>query len=587
MSVLSNIFNRGVKPGAGGPGVTLHPHSGGTQRSFFLEPDVRASSLTNTLSGNLHLRGHSKSTDSNGRPYPIGFTPDVEYYVDKDNIDFVTGLPVEKGVTPLSGVIDSSGRSKYGKPRNTNDILNDIEPSVYDAFRDSATYEWRHRLDRGEIPIGLELTKNSDIYLTSFSETDTDNEDPVSFGYDIIIDFDNSPLFNGAVEDFINNFSSYTELYSRLDKIEKFKSQFFKFFKINTQNLLGLDEPRTYYLKKISGLDGLTENISSDTSKQFVEYGKDFITLGLKEDVSVNMGYLASLYKLLTWSKIHGKKMIPDNLLRFDVEIVVTEARKFNRVRKNDNNSLDEFADLISRYRYKVYECQFFFGNFTHGNDIDMSELGINDGFDIKFNYKFSTMRFEKFSDMGSIQIGNDITRMHDAVDNSQLNLGTVDPSNSNSFISTNGAIILNPIDYVLNKYYNYTEIGLQQNAAFTQGINSIDIMKQTKISPNDFKSKLNNAYIPTAIKSITKQSSLLQKTLEAIQSSFKANLKRSIYMLTQDLLDFVPTNFLGGFTEADLPAKETFNFMEARKQVSFLPDDDFAGLPIIYDRYK
>ena len=546
MSIL-DIFNRGVKPNAGGPGVMEHPPAGGKQRSFFLTPDVKASSLSNTLSDNLHLKGHSKSTDANGKPYSPGFTPDVDYYVDKTNVDPITGLPVERGFTPLPGIVDSSGRSKYGNPTDTNDILDTFEPAVYDAFKDKAGYEWRHHLDRGEIPIGVELTKNSDIYLTSFSETDMDNEDPVSFGYDIIIDFDNSPLFNGAVEDFINNFSSYAELYSRLDTITKFKEQFFKFFKVNTQNLLGLDEPRTYYLKKISGLNGLTEDITSGDSKQFVDYGKDFITLGLKEDVSVNTGYLAALYKLLTWSRVHGKKMIPDNLLRFDVEIVVTEARKFNRVRKNDSNTLDQFADLVSRYRYKVYECQFFFGPFSHGDSIDMSGLEITDGFDIKFNYKFSTMLFEKFTNTGSVQVGSDITRPHNIVDNSQINVGAIDPSKSNSFISPNGTIILNPIDYVLNKYYSYTAIGLQQNAMFTQGINAIDTMNQDKISKNDYQTKLDNLHVPTAITSITKQSSLLQKTLAAIETSFKADLKRTIYTLKQDLLDFIPKNLLGG----------------------------------------
>jgi len=32
------------------------------------------------------------------------------------------------------------------------------------------------------------------------------------------------------------------------------------------------------------------------------------------------------------------------------------------------------------------------------------------------------------------------------------------------------------------------------------------------------------------------------------------------------------------------LPAKETFTFMEVRKQVAFSPEDDFAGMPITYD---
>ena len=351
MSVLGSLFSTGVNPNANSTGVTSNLNSGGTQRSFFLQPDVKASSLSTTLSGNI--KGSSKSTDSNGNKYSPGFTPDVDYYVDKSNIDKTSGFPVERGVVYNSSV------SSTGIPRDTNDILDQDVPNAFDAFDDESNYEYLHHLDRGEIPIGLKLTKDSDIYLSSFVETDTDNEDPISFGYDLIIDYDTSPLFNGAVEDFINNFSSYAEISSRLDILSSFKQQFFKFFKIDSQNLLGLDEPRTYYLQKISGLNELSESISSDKSKQFVDYGKDYITLTLREDVSVNTGYLAALYKLLTWSRVHGKKMIPDNLLRFDIEIVITEARRFNRVVKNSDSTLNQYADLISRYKYKLYECQF------------------------------------------------------------------------------------------------------------------------------------------------------------------------------------------------------------------------------------
>ena len=49
--------------------------------------------------------------------------------------------------------------------------------------------------------------------------------------------------------------------------------------------------------------------------------------------------------------------MFPDNLLRFDMEIVVTESRKYNAVSKNDKStttSLDQYADVISRYKYNI-----------------------------------------------------------------------------------------------------------------------------------------------------------------------------------------------------------------------------------------
>ena len=545
MSVLGSLFSTGVNPNANSTGVTSNLNSGGTQRSFFLQPDVKASSLSTTLSGNI--KGSSKSTDSNGNKYSPGFTPDVDYYVDKSNIDKTSGFPVERGVVYNSSV------SSTGIPRDTNDILDQDVPNAFDAFDDESNYEYLHHLDRGEIPIGLKLTKDSDIYLSSFVETDTDNEDPISFGYDLIIDYDTSPLFNGAVEDFINNFSSYAEISSRLDILSSFKQQFFKFFKIDSQNLLGLDEPRTYYLQKISGLNELSESISSDKSKQFVDYGKDYITLTLREDVSVNTGYLAALYKLLTWSRVHGKKMIPDNLLRFDIEIVITEARRFNRVVKNSDSTLNQYADLISRYKYKLYECQFFFERLSHENDIDMTNLDYTNSFELKFNYKYTNLRFEKFTDSASIMVGSDIIRDHVAIDNSAIDLSKVDPKNSNSFTINNNSIVVNPIDYVLNKYSptnqtsTYYPIGSNQT---TQTLSPLQILNQNNVAPDPYQAKLANINTNTLINTKTNQSSLLQKTLQNISSTFQADLKRAIYTLKQDITDFFPKNILGGFTE-------------------------------------
>lgn len=529
---------------------------GGKQRSFFLQPDILASSLTTRLASNLNIKGQSKSTDANGNKYPIGFTPDVDFYVNKDNIDPNSGSPIERGVIDSAGVIDANGNQQYGSPRDTNDILDQDVPNAYDAFDEGSNYEYLHRLDRGQIPVGLKLTKDSDIYLSSFVETSTDNEDPVSFGYDIIIDYDNSPLFNGAIEDFLSTFSTYSELSSRIDILTKFKAQFFKFFEISAQNLLNLSQPRTYYLQKISGLGNLSESISSDKSKQFVDYGKDFVTLTLREDVSINTGYLAVLYKLLTWSRVHGKKMIPDNLLRFDVEIVVTEARKFNRVYKNSDNTLDQYADLMSRYKYNLYECQFFFEKLSHDTDIDMTKLDYTDGFDIKFNYKYTTLRFEKFTENASIVVGNSITRDHVAVDNSVIDLSQVDPKNSDSFTIVNNSIVLDPVSYVLNKYTpvgetsTYNPIGLDQVLVPVTSGNPIDVLNSSSATTNQFQNKLNNMNVPSFINTITNQSNLLQQTLQNIESTFNADLSRAIYTITSGIEDLIPSPSVGGFSD-------------------------------------
>ena len=71
------------------------------------------------------------------------------------------------------------------------------------------------------------------------------------------------------------------------------------------------------------------------------DYNKDVIKLNFLEDLSATMGTLAHLYKLLYWSRPNGKGLIPENLLRFNCDIIVSECRNFNRVRKAANTSGD------------------------------------------------------------------------------------------------------------------------------------------------------------------------------------------------------------------------------------------------------
>ena len=526
------------------------------------------STIDSSTLGGL-IKGQSDKLDLNGKKFNLGFTPYEDFYLFPDNKDLITGIPLEAGV--LSNTLFD------GVTRNTNDILDTDIPTAYKAFDNDSSEEFRHHLDRGKIPIPtynpetLSLTKTNDIYLSSFVETDTNNEDPISFSYDIIINYDNSPLFNGAVEDFINTFSSYTEISSRLDIIDQFKTQFFRFFKINSPNSLpnnitDVNKTRTYYLKKITGLDNLTESLSLDKPKQFIDYGKDFITLTLNEDISVNMGYLSSLYKILTWSRVHGKKMIPDNLLRFDIEIVITEARKFNRVIKNGTSvttdTLEQYADSMSRYRYKIYECQFFFDNMTHGDSIDMWNLGFSDGFDIKFNYKYSNVKFEYFKNSPTTIQGDSISRNHFYNDNSMIDLSLINSADTtNSYVINNSIVNFKP-DYILNKYSSYSPDFFQQNTdaqlylGFTySGNDASNLDQMDQINKN-------------------KKKNLIINTLQNISSSFNAGLKRTIYTFKEDLLSFIPLNILGGFTpdgyEYNIPAytiNKAFNTINSSLQ--------------------
>ena len=281
-------------------------------------------------------------------------------------------------------------------------INGEVEPTSF-------KYNILEAVNKGEV---LEDGEPRKFYLGEayFEQTSFENEDPTYYGFDIqILDGKgNSPLLNGDIDEFIGVFGQYDkEIAGRKRIYELFKTQLMKFIKCestsnNTQTLSEFPQPKSYYIKSISGLDKIVENFGeSGESKQFVDYKKDMITLEFLEDVSQSIGYLTNLYKYMSYSRLRGKHVIPENLLRFDVKIVISDVRKFNRFVKDQNlpHKLWIFADEISRYEYTLYECQFKFDKMPHGDTVKNDETpGTEpDSYKIFFDYKFSTLNFRKF----------------------------------------------------------------------------------------------------------------------------------------------------------------------------------------------
>jgi hypothetical protein len=304
-----------------------------------------------------------------------------------------------------------------------------VRKQYYNLVEDYSTKQFTHLLDyfsaqKGlgdlrPIPTGtyengktLELNTR-DIYLGSFIKTLDEQEQPTMLGYDIKLKWNDSPLLNGTAQAFIGQFGKLgnSEIAARSELLSKFIEQLTRFFKVNepSKNPLFEDKPgaKTYYMRKITGLNKLVESLDSSEGKQFVDYGKDFIELTFNEDVTQNLAYLASLYKSLSYSRRNGKQILPENVLRFDAEIEVTEIRKFKRVFKNlSENRFESVADKISKYTYTLYECQFFFPTLTHTDTLDMSASAELEEFTMKFNFKWSTMKFSKFSFDSPVQPG-------------------------------------------------------------------------------------------------------------------------------------------------------------------------------------
>lgn len=282
--------------------------------------------------------------------------------------------------------------------------------------------------------------------LGDFKHTPVEHNDPVMFGFDIIIDDISSPLLNGSINDFLELFSAnVSEIAARKPIYEEFKQQFIKFFRTratvrttggpmtagrpslmategsSTQLFSGGKAYLNYYLKSIGGLNGLVEGNTPAAKKFLVDYNKDVITLGFTEDVSLSVGVLAHLYKLLYFSKPNGKTIIPENLLRFNCDIIVSEVRNYNRVRKSiEDGDIQVITDNVSRYVYSLKECQFYFNTMPHDDTIDLGAIKTFDAYSISFDYKYSTVKLDKFViqpvDGGNVDFGKYISYNNGAI---------------------------------------------------------------------------------------------------------------------------------------------------------------------------
>ena len=362
----------------------------------------------------------------------------------------------------------------------------------YLLFNDTSTDYFKHGLQVIDSNALLRSEKNAretwdgheegtPARLQQFTTTPYENTDPILFGFEVVIDAVSSPLLNGAVEDFINQFSNISEVAARKYVINDFKQQFSKLFKTNGKITIDPTMPAnqptmsiptsnysnaetqaniyergrkaymSYYLKKIGGLELLLESNQPTKKKYLVDYRNDVLKLTFSEDVSSSMGTLAHLYKLLYWSKANGKNIVPENLLRFNCDIIISEVRNLNRVRKAiDTNNLEVIKDNVSRQVYSLRECQFYFDQPAHDNEIDMSQPTKEfDQFVVTMDYKFVSNKFERWVPMtdGANRFGRYVGYNNGAmwkvgnpggrVDGVNANAGTINDNSVNKFYTT------------------------------------------------------------------------------------------------------------------------------------------------------
>jgi hypothetical protein len=321
-----------------------------------------------------------------------------------------------------------------------------------DYFKDIKTYNFKYGLEYG-------LSSNLGLNSTGHGLMNLD-EDPTVLGFDVVI-LNESPLFN-QIDSFLDfgEQRNIKDIQYRSEIYQDFISQFSKFFNVDDRNRGDFkidgrfNSFKSHYLEKVTGLDKVINSIgvggkgiSKGDKNQFAEFGTDKLTFTLTEDVGLNAGYLSALYRNLMYSKRSGRQVIPENLMRFDMVVILSEIRNFNRVANSYSKIVKEtknfnfedpklilgsespsdvttrsvetinkgikiFNDNINRYIFTLYDCQLDFNNYSFDNDIDQAGLGVSlpgfsKGLSFDVFYKYVGFEMEKFNFHPSAKDGN------------------------------------------------------------------------------------------------------------------------------------------------------------------------------------
>ena len=187
-------------------------------------------------------------------------------------------------------------------------------------------------------------------------------EDPTYLIFDLKIKKDYSPLFReDMIKAFIDEYSNANtvpELVERQGYWEEFVDRFFKIFPSdNSSDGSGM---KRHYIEAVGGLDVLLSPI--------INYPEDILTFSITEDVTMSLQYLAELYNNLVYSYDTHRYLIPDNLLRFNMEITIRDVRNMKIPITVNNQYEDNFNSNVSKFIYVLHDCQFNFSktkNFT------------------------------------------------------------------------------------------------------------------------------------------------------------------------------------------------------------------------------
>jgi len=322
-----------------------------------------------------------------------------------------------------------------------------------------------NNLDAKDLPTDIE-----DNFIKGKPHIDYFWEDPTYLGFEMKFIRESSPLFNynkdkndasrNTTLDFLNKYSDIPEIGNRKDIYNEFIINLLKIFNTVDSEDIG---KKQYYIESILGLEKM--------NAKFVEYEKSLIKVTLTEDVGLRMLYIAELYNNLIYSYRTQKYMIPDNCLRFDIEIKVSDYRRFkmenpdfnkDKAWTKTNQPMEINNKNFPYFKYKLFDCNF---DFSESNVIQdqITMAGFGDigrqpaGLDFSIRYKSIERIFKSPLIKSSYEIENKKLKLIHNVDTPYSGLkqpeksdkgltkpSTPDALNFKTFVKTGASEILN-----------------------------------------------------------------------------------------------------------------------------------------------
>ena len=431
-------------------------------------------------------------------------------------------MPSLKNNVDLGGIISNKDEQIFRRRTNktTFDDGNPLSPGVGTANIDSVEKTNYYPLvsNNNENPAtiydSMSFFNSVDYFRRSLNnnENSTGFEDPTYLGFQLIF-IKSSSLFSSnqnSASYFLNSYSNITNLSQRKAILTRFINTFSTFFRFDTTEG-NTTKPKIYYISNLEGLDKLNEKIVDYKGYE----SENKLTITMNEDIMMSALYLAELYNNLVYDYKNQRYAIPENCIRFDMKVRITEIRDF-RVPTASGVTMNQ--NVSSQY-YILRDCNFDFTKAqNHPANLSMGGYGKtldSNPAEIKFFITYKSIERD-FSPLlmnvenGSKKVVNDIYNKETALNignkttSAHVTQGTNSDNNPNFVLKTSTPEMmtnnLTPDGYVNNGYKTtYTDSEKRQDEKSINPNITYDTASTTqtnKISANlhgKFRDSINN----------------------------------------------------------------------------------------------